>query len=239
MIETFAALLFAHALADFILQTAYIAQNKRRPLILLLHGAIVLATAQAATGRVDAWPLLALSLAHIAIDAAKSAAGAAGLPAFLADQGAHLASLAVVAWFWPGLFAGGVWAETPALATAMAGAAGAILAIRAGGFAVGKLMRAYQEAAPPEGLPSGGRMIGMLERAMIFLLVLVGQPEGVGFLIAAKSILRFDSASKNQHASEYVIIGTLASYGWAMFFSYATLWLMAALPPLEIGAQLP
>lgn len=239
MTETFAALLFAHALSDFVLQSAYIARNKRRPWVMLIHGAIVLATAQAATGRVDAWPLLLLAAAHVAIDAVKARLGEPRLAAFLADQGAHLASIAAVAYVWPGLFAGGLWADLPIVTGLMAYGAGAILTIRAGGFAVGELMRPYQHAALPEGLPSGGRMIGSLERAMIFLMVLVGQPEGIGFLIAAKSILRFDTASKNQHASEYVIIGTLASYAWALAFSYFTLWLAAGLPPIEIAAPAP
>ena len=66
-------------------------------------------------------------------------------------------------------------------------------------------------------------MIGLLERALIFLMVLAGQPAGIGFLIAAKSVLRFDTASKDQRASEYVIIGTLASFGWALLVSFATL----------------
>ena len=56
--------------------------------------------------------------------------------------------------------------------------------------------------------------------AIIFLLVLAGYPAGVGFLIAAKSILRFD---KDPKASEYVIIGTRASFGWALLVSFATL----------------
>ena len=97
MIETFAALLLAHALADFVFQTAWIAAGKRRLPVLLLHGAIVLATAQAATGRIDAWELLALAALHIAIDAAKARVAAPGLTAFLADQGAHLLSLAALA----------------------------------------------------------------------------------------------------------------------------------------------
>lgn len=48
MIETFAALLFAHVLADFVFQTNWITDNKRRPQVLLLHALIVLFTAQAA-----------------------------------------------------------------------------------------------------------------------------------------------------------------------------------------------
>lgn len=239
MIETFAALLLAHALADFVFQTARIVANKRRFPVLVLHGAIVLATAQAATGRIDAWELLALALVHMAIDAAKTQLAAPGLPAFLADQGAHLLSLAGLAWLRPDLVAGGFWGDVPALPALMAYLAGVIVTIRAGGFAVGELMRDYQHASLPEGLPNGGRMIGLLERAMIFLLVLVGQPAGIGFLIAAKSILRFDTASKNQHASEYVIIGTLASFAWALAGGYATLWLASALPPIEIAGPAP
>ncbi len=239
MTETFAALLLAHALADFVLQTRWIVANKRRLPVLLLHGAIMLAAAQAATGRADAWVLLALALVHIAIDWTKGRLAPPGASAFLADQGAHLASLLAVAWFAPALFSGGIWAACPAAPALMALAAGAILTINAGGFAVGELMRPYQHAALPEGLPNGGRMIGMLERAVIFLLVFVGQPAGIGFLIAAKSILRFDTASTNQHASEYVIIGTLASFAWALGLAYGTLWFMGLLPPLEIARAAP
>ena len=67
MIETFTALLFAHALADFLFQTNWINANKHRPHVMLLHGAIVLVTAQAAIGRPDAPELLALAAAHLVI----------------------------------------------------------------------------------------------------------------------------------------------------------------------------
>lgn len=227
MIQTFAALLFAHTLADFVLQTNWIAQNKHRLPVLGLHGLIVLATAQVAIGRFDAWELLALAAVHVVIDAAKTRLMPEGFPGFLVDQAAHLTSLAVLAAYAPGLFATGLWAECSFLPGMMALTAGAVLTIRAGGFAVGALMQGYQHASLPDGLPNGGRVIGQLERAVIFLLVLVGQPAGIGFLIAAKSILRFDTASQNQHASEYVIIGTLASFGWALAGAYATLWLAA------------
>ena len=61
-------------------------------------------------------------------------------------------------------------------------------------------------------------MIGLLERGLIYLMFIAGQPAGIGFLIAAKSILRFDAASNNAKA-EYVIIGTLASFSWAIAIS--------------------
>lgn len=239
MIETFAALIFAHVLADFVLQTGYIATHKHRPKVLLVHAAIVLITAQAALGRVDPWELPALALVHAATDWLKSRLRNPGLRAFLADQGAHIAVLALLAAIRPDLWAGGLWAGLDGLPGLMAAVAGAILTTRAGGFAVGMLMRPWSDVELPTGLPNGGLLIGLLERGLIFLLVMVGQPAGIGFLIAAKSVLRFETTSKDQRAGEYVIIGTLASFAWALALSYATLDLMAALPPLGIRAVRP
>jgi hypothetical protein len=239
MIETFAALLFAHVIADFVLQTGHIAAEKHRLPILVVHAAIVLVTAQAALGRVDSLALPALALVHAATDWLKSRLRAPGLGAFLADQGAHLAALVVLAALCPELWAGGFWAGLDWLPGLMAAIAGAILTTRAGGFAVGLLMRPWSDVELPTGLPNGGLLIGLLERGLIFLLVMVGQPAGIGFLIAAKSVLRFETTSKDQRAGEYVIIGTLASFAWALALSYATLRLMEALPPLGIGAVRP
>ncbi len=238
MIETFAALLLAHVLADFVFQTNWIATNKLRPHVLLLHGVIVLAAAAAATGRIDAWPLAALAIVHIAIDWLKGTFLPDGLKGFIADQSAHLASIAVLAFLVPSLIADGFWGGLTFLPALMTLAAGLILATRAGGFAVGLLMQPWADDVP-KGLTNGGKLIGLLERGLIFLLILVGQPVGIGFLIAAKSVLRFETTSEDQRAGEYVIIGTLASFGWALLFSYATVWLMAALPPLEIARPAP
>ena len=99
---------------------------------------------------------------------------------------------------------------------------GLIVATLAGGPAVGLLMKPYDIPDLPDGLPNGGRMIGLMERALIVLMVLVDQPAAIGFLIAAKSILRFDMASESRAAGEYVIIGTLASFAWALVAAFAT-----------------
>lgn len=239
MTGTFAALLLAHVLADFVFQTRWMVLNKRRFPVLLLHGAVVLALMQAALGRADAWELLALALLHMAIDVAKARMAVAGLGAFLADQGAHLAALAALAVLRPDLWAGGAWAGFVWLPGLMALLAGAILATRAGGFAVGLLMAPWAGDDLPKGLTNGGKLIGLLERGLIFLLVMVDQPAGIGFLIAAKSVLRFETTSKDQRAGEYVIIGTLASFGWALVAAYATQALIAALPPIGIPAAIP
>jgi hypothetical protein len=244
MIETFTALLIAHVLADFVLQTAWMVRRKCRPEVLALHGAIVILTALALLGP-GAWAELALlGAVHMGIDLIKLGSRAAGVGAFLADQGAHLASLAAIAAVVPGLWAAGPWAQLAAPVPELilhAGlfATGFIAATRAGGFAVGTLMSAPGWTPPPDGLPDGGRIIGLLERGVIFLLIVARQYEAIGFLIAAKSILRFSTVSDNRAVSEYVIIGTLASFGWAIAVTFAMLTLQAALPALVIPGPAP
>ncbi|MDF0602952.1 DUF3307 domain-containing protein [Psychromarinibacter sp. C21-152] len=208
-IHTFTALLLAHVLADFLFQTRWMVAHKRNPLVLVLHAALVLGLSLAALGGWSDWVLVL--------------------------AGAHLASLVAVAVVAPGPWQAGAWAGLPWLLPLFALVAGLILTTRAGGFAVGELMAPYAEVDLPRGLEKGGLLIGLLERGLIFLFVLAGQPSGIGFLIAAKSILRFETASKDQRAGEYVIIGTLASFGWALALSYATLRLIDLLPPLETG----
>ncbi|EPX75532.1 DUF3307 domain-containing protein [Salipiger mucosus] len=237
MIQTFAALLLAHVVADFVLQTGRMVRAKERPGVMALHIAVVGLVSWAALG--GHWqPAVAATGAHLVIDAVKtwllpSTAGRS-LAAFLADQGAHLASLVAVAVWWPGAEAAGLWGPWMELLTVPAlAAAGAVTAVLAGGHAVGLLMRRYQDVDLPEGLPNAGRVIGQLERALILLMVLTDQPAAIGFLIAAKSILRFDTAAREQKAGEYVIIGTLASFAWALAVAYATQAL------IELAAGMP
>jgi hypothetical protein len=70
------------------------------------------------------------------------------------------------------------------------------------------------------GLINGGMWIGRLERLLIFLFVLYNISEGIGFLIAAKSILRFSETKEDQRMAEYVLIGTLLSFGLAILISF-------------------
>jgi hypothetical protein len=251
MPETFAALLFAHTLADFVFQTKWMVANKRRPAAMAAHICIVLAAAIVATGAVHP-ALFALAAIHLVIDAAKAWSPWKGLGMFLVDQAAHFISLVVVALWVPDLWANGLWATTlsdtgwlanfspastpvPAIMTI---ASGMILSTRAGGFAVGLYMAPWAEATP-KGLPGGGRAIGLLERGLIFLLVLTGQAEGIGFLIAAKSVLRFGAVGDDRAVSEYVIIGTLASFGWAIAVAFGTVTLLHFLMPLGIPDLTP
>ncbi len=238
MIETFTALLLAHVLADFTLQSDWINRNKAHAGVLLLHGAIVLACAQAMTGQIAAPALLGLAGAHLVIDAIKVWGRFNRLSGFVIDQGAHLATLGVVAWLAPDLWAGGIWADYPQIPAVMAIGAGLVLSLTAGQYAVALLMRPHGTRIRNNGLRDGGRVIGLLERGLIFTLILLNQPLGVGFLVAAKSVLRFGTATRDQRTAEYVIIGTLASFGWAILMAYTTKGLLTLLPPIDIPALL-
>jgi hypothetical protein len=74
------------------------------------------------------------------------------------------------------------------------------------------------------GFEKGGKIIGYLERALIFLFMFTAQPGSIGFLIAAKSIFRFGEIKERQNRleAEYIIIGTLMSFGYGIFIAYAT-----------------
>jgi len=63
-------------------------------------------------------------------------------------------------------------------------------------------------------LANAGTLIGYLERLLILTFVLLEQWEAVGFLLTAKSILRFNEIqnAKVRSISEYVLLGTLLSF---------------------------
>jgi hypothetical protein len=63
-------------------------------------------------------------------------------------------------------------------------------------------------------LKNAGKLIGILERMLVLTFVIIGKLEVVGFLIAAKSILRYKDT--NTIKTEYVLIGTMLSFGIAM-----------------------
>jgi hypothetical protein len=60
-----------------------------------------------------------------------------------------------------------------------------------------------------------GRIIGLLEREMIYLFVLGGQFSAIGFVMAAKGLARFKEL-EDRNFAEYVLIGTLVSSSVAM-----------------------
>jgi hypothetical protein len=76
-----------------------------------------------------------------------------------------------------------------------------------------------------ESLNHAGKYIGMLERLFVFTFVITGNWEAIGFLLAAKSVFRFGDLkeSKDRKLTEYILIGTLLSFGIALLIGVMTL----------------
>lgn len=79
-----------------------------------------------------------------------------------------------------------------------------------------------------DSLAKAGRYIGILERLFVFTFVITNHWEGIGFLLAAKSVFRFGdlTSSKDRKLTEYILIGTLLSFGFAVFLGILYLYLI-------------
>ena len=69
-----------------------------------------------------------------------------------------------------------------------------------------------------ESLNDAGKYIGILERLLVFIFIITNHWEAVGFLITAKSVFRFGDLKESKHRklTEYILIGTLISFGIAI-----------------------
>jgi len=232
--DTFSLLIvltFGHILGDFLFQTTKDVQNKHRFGVLLKHAATVGFLSYVTTGLPQCWPIMiAVAVAHFFIDLGKVFAKKSWqdheLSLFFIDQAAHLLSILLISWallsYFPCICSGGWWSEKTGLLylKLMIIIGGFILSVRAGAMVMEMAVRPFlsqlkiDDLNLRKGLENGGRFIGQLERALIYLFVLAGQPNAIGFLIAAKSILRFGEIKDgtNRMEAEYIIIGTLMSF---------------------------
>lgn len=67
-------------------------------------------------------------------------------------------------------------------------------------------------------LPNAGKYIGIMERLLVLLFIIIGRWEAIGLLITAKSVFRFNDlkATNNRKLTEYILIGTFLSFGIAI-----------------------
>ncbi len=79
-----------------------------------------------------------------------------------------------------------------------------------------------EENLKTESLQGAGKYIGILERLLIVVFINTGFPEGIGYLLAAKSIFRFGDLtnSKEKKLTEYILIGTFMSFAIAIIVGY-------------------
>jgi hypothetical protein len=86
------------------------------------------------------------------------------------------------------------------------------------GLAIGKATAKWQKDAEmdSDGLNRAGMWIGCCERVLVLTFILLGQYTALGFLMTAKSILRFsEKEQRQQKKTEYILVGTLISFASA------------------------
>jgi hypothetical protein len=86
------------------------------------------------------------------------------------------------------------------------------------GIAIGNATGKWQKEAGMDtaGLDKAGIWIGRCERVLVLTFIIINQYTALGFLMAAKSLLRFsDAEDRTQKKTEYILVGTLMSFASA------------------------
>ena len=218
----FIPLLTAHLIGDFLIQTDQSINKKKYFWGLSKHGLMIAVLSYLFLGIIPAWEIgLGILISHILLDAWKiRTKRGTMLSRFLIDQGAHiliiyLFSLAANVKY---LGYAGIWGQIFGwkYQAVLTFGAGVIISVYVLSFLVEMVLDSLGlQVINDQGadLQGGGRMIGYLERSLIFLFMLIDYPAGIGFLVAAKSIFRFGEliAPDKRRQAEYIIIGTLLS----------------------------
>ncbi len=246
-----AALFASHLLADFAMQSDAVADNKKQKKLVpyVWHGLTHAVLVYVAVGCWRLWFLaIILGISHVVVDFVKEllrplvakedrtwAGAVRSLTLLASDQAVHTVVLLLAA-IW--CIAHGLRPTSSAWFTqfgetyvhALTVVAGFVLAVPAGAMVIDIISQPIRESAKLEatGIASGGRMVGLLERTLVFILVATGNFGSVGFLTAAKSIFRFPEVSDKDHRNEaeYVMIGTLMSFTWAIAVTLLTVALL-------------
>lgn len=226
-------ILLAHLLTDFVLQPNWMNRRKNQVAVLFLHGGIFWGLSLLFLASSLTWPiaggLAALAGLHGLIDFTKTRfqhkLEARGAALFLVDQGLHLAGIvAFLLVFDPG----GSSALGCQIGSVLPEANGyfllsfPIIIILGGGYFTAAVCRGFLlqlQATERPGIAQAGRYVGILERSLILASVMVGRFEIIGFLLAAKSIVRHPEMKGDTAFAEYFLVGTLTSMSWAFFGS--------------------
>jgi hypothetical protein len=220
--------LLAHLAGDFLLQPRTWVEAKEKKRLgawqlyahTLLHG--VLAALLVYKKDFLLWALL-LAIIHLVIDASKLLVqkNSNRRAWFFIDQSAHLVSLYGI-WWW---YSGAVFSTSNIGSTLTNDAwlliTTVIFLTKPCSFAIKIFISKwtpFTEEGTDGSLQNAGKYIGMIERLFVFGFVIAGQWEAIGFLITAKSVFRFGDLkeAKDRKLTEYILIGTLASFGLAI-----------------------
>lgn len=222
-------LLLAHIFTDFVLQPKSWIIHKRKykgkSYILILHSLLAGILSLIFLQDIGLWYLaLIISISHYLIDWWKLSQSKDNLRYFLLDQLLHIIVI-FLAWLY---LINGFNAIFPVIknildSPTILGIVGAyLLVIFPAGYLIGKATQRWQEEIElideNSSLPEAGRYIGIFERILVLTFILTQNFSAIGFLIAAKSILRFSdkTGSGARKQTEYVLIGTLMSFAFTI-----------------------
>jgi len=215
-------LVCAHLITDFILQPKSWIEDRNRNHFasgkLYLHGLITGLIALLVAG-LSYWPVAAIIfLTHVLIDGWKSYQRQT-IVYFIIDQLLHLIVI-VGCWYF---FFGDRTYVTDVIRNiylnrhAWILVTGFIFLTTPAGILIGQLTRIWREKiSNPGSLENAGKWIGIIERLIVFIFVLLGQYAAISLLIAAKGIIRFNEKDRPEEKTEYLVIGTLMSIGIAL-----------------------
>ncbi|MEP0862503.1 MAG: DUF3307 domain-containing protein [Ignavibacterium sp.] len=232
-IKILVSLVAAHFLSDFVLQTDLDVKQKNKVKYFIKHIFFVTSVSYLLLGGFDNYliPIFIL-ITHSLIDLIKLKIKNDNLWIFLSDQLAHLSVIIFISinahffldttrkFFWV-IYFGENYYQVLLLLTAV------ILVTKFSGVMIGYLIKPlqikiFQSEVNNEDLPQTGKIIGYLERLIILISVLMNVPAIIGFLITAKSILRYSEikSDKDKLFVEYILIGTLLSFALGISLSY-------------------
>lgn len=218
-------LILAHLIGDFFLQpTSWIKEKEKkvwRSPKLYLHVIIHIVLLFVILWDVSKWPLiLIIGISHLVIDALKLMFQnkRTKRALFFIDQFLHLLVILIVYWFFIARdvdFAHLLTNHTLLLLTYVLFLTIPVSIIMKTIFLKWNISKIVEGN---ESLKDAGKYIGILERVLVFVFVIFDHWEAVGFLITAKSVFRFGDLreSKERKLTEYILIGTLISFGIAI-----------------------
>jgi len=220
----FTKLLLAHLIGDFLLQpnrwVVHKEANKAKSKYLYAHVFLHFVVTMVVLWDLSYWKIaLIITVSHYVIDLAKLYATPLfklkNIP-FFVDQFLHIMVLYGCAYY------GNLWGHTTvlfenldwSLVTAI------VFVSFPSAIVMGKILEAmsHKIELDHKSLPNAGKYIGILERLFVLLFIIVGRWEAIGLLIGAKSVFRFNDLkeSNNRKLTEYILIGTLLSFGLAI-----------------------
>lgn len=217
-------LILAHLAGDFLLQPAGWVRHKEdmkaRSWKLYVHAVVHALLVLLLFMDIAYWPMaLAIGFSHLLIDTLRLYAQKEKTRTawFLGDQAMHLAVIALVWWWWTG-----APDITPILASNSFLVYGTTVYFitQPMSIVIAMVLKPWSAHIPQDNdrsLENAGKFIGILERLFVFGFIVANHWEAVGFLLAAKSVFRFgDLRQANERKlTEYVLIGTLLSFGSA------------------------